>query len=509
MNWNFDVLPDDEHNQKLLMNVHPADWKNPEPQPVYNLVVIGAGSAGLIAAIATAGLGGKVALIERHLMGGDCLNVGCVPSKCIIRPARLAAEMKNAAAFGLTPSEIRKDDFPKVMERMRRLRAQFSSDDSARRYREAGVDVFIGEGKFIAPNALEVNGKTLLFKKAVIASGARALHPDFQGLEETGFHTNETIFNLTERPEHLIVIGGGPLGCELAQAFRRLGSEVTIILRSTFLSKEDPEAAELLGKVFQNEDIEVLRHANVQRVEKTAGGRKRVIIQIGGKEKIVEGDEILVGTGRAPNVEDLNLEATGVEYDIHHGVKVNDFLRTTNKRIYAAGDCCMSWKFTHAADAAAQIVVQNALFGGRKKLSGLTMPWCTYTDPEIAHTGLYEDEAAEQGIENETFRFDLSRNGRAEMDGEENGFVKILVKKGTDKIIGATIVAAHAGDLISEISVAMAAGMGLGGIAGVIHPYPTQAEAIKGAAMNWRKTRLTPFVAQLLKSWLRWSLRGL
>jgi pyruvate/2-oxoglutarate dehydrogenase complex dihydrolipoamide dehydrogenase (E3) component len=506
-NWNFAVLPDDEHNQKLLANVHSADWENPEPQPVYNLVVIGAGSAGLIAAIATAGLGGKVALIERHLMGGDCLNVGCVPSKSMIRPARLAAEMKNAAAFGLTPSEVRKEDFPKVMERMRRLRAQFSPRDSAERYRNLGVDVFLGEGKFIAPNAVEVNGKILLFKKAVIASGARAVHPDFQGLKETGFRTNETIFNLTERPEHLIVIGGGPLGCELAQAFRRLGSEVTIILRSGFLSKEDPEAAELLGNVFQDEGIDVLRHARMLRVEKTADGRKRVVIQIDGKEQVVEGDEILVGTGRKPNIEALNLEAAGVEYDSGHGVKVNDFLRTTNPCVYAAGDCCMAWKFTHAADAAAQIVVRNALFGGRKKLSDLTMPWCTYTDPEIAHTGLYEKEAAERKIETETFRFELNKNGRAEMDGEENGFIKIVVKKGTDKILGATIVAAHAGDLISEVSVAMAAGMGLGGIAGVIHPYPTQAEAIKGAAMNWRKTQLTPFVAKLLKGWLTFQRR--
>ncbi len=507
MDWKFDVLPDDEHNRKLLDNVHPSDWVNPEPEPVYNLVVIGAGTAGLISAIATAVLGGKVALIERHLMGGDCLNVGCVPSKSIIRPARLAAEMKNAAAFGLTASEVRQEDFPHVMERMRRLRARFSPDDSAIRYTEQGVDVFFGEGKFIAPNAVEVDGKVLLFKKAVVASGASALHPGFQGLGETGFRTNETIFNLTERPDHLIVIGGGPIGCELAQAFRRLGSEVTIILRSTFLSKEDPEAAELLGKVFGEEGIDVLRHAFVQRVEKIEAGRKRVVVKIGGEERVVEGDEILVGAGRAPNVAGLGLEEADVAYDSKRGVLVNDRLQSSNKNIYAAGDCCMAHKFTHAADAAAQIVVQNALFGGRKKLSELNIPWCTCTDPEIAHVGLYEKEATEKGIETETFRYELNRNGRAEMDGADDGFVKIMVPKGKDEILGATIVASRAGDLISEVSVAMAAGMGLGGLAGVIHPYPTQAEAIQGTAMNWRKTRLTPFVAKLLKGWLKLQQR--
>ena len=507
MDWKFSVLPNDEHNRKLLANVHPKEWTNPVPQPVYNLVVIGAGSAGLIVSIVTAGLGGKVALIERHLMGGDCLNVGCVPSKSIIRSARLAAEMDNATAFGLTPSTVQKEDFPRVMERMRRLRAQFSAGDSAKRYRDLGVDVFIGEGRFIASDAVEVDGQIVRFKKALIASGASPVHPEIQGLEESGFCTNETIFNLIERPDHLIVIGGGPLGCELAQAFRRLGAQVTIILRSGFLSKEDPEAAERIAGVFVSEGITILRHAEVQRVEKTADGRKRVIVRIDGANKPIEGDELLVGVGRAPNVVGLGLEAAGVKFDAQHGILVNDRLQSSNKNIYAAGDCCMDWKFTHAADAAAQIVVQNALFGGRKKLSDLNMPWCTYTDPEIAHVGLYENEAQEQGIRTETFRFDLKNNGRAEMDGEDNGFVKILVPQGKDKILGATIVASHAGDLISEITVAMAADLGLGEIAGVIHPYPTQAEAIKGAVMNWRKTRLTPLVATLLKGWLKFQRR--
>ncbi|TAN37295.1 MAG: mercuric reductase [Verrucomicrobia bacterium] len=503
--WKFDVLPDDEHNRTLLNNVHPADWPNPEPQPMYNLVVIGAGTAGLISAIATASLGGKVALIERHLMGGDCLNVGCVPSKSLIRPARLAAEMKNAAAFGITPSEARKEDFPNIMERLRRIRAGISKNDSAARYRELGVDLFLGEGKFIGSDTVTVDGKTLRFKKAVIATGARAVHPDLPGLDETGFRTNETIFNLTERPDHLIVIGGGPIGCELAQAFRRLGSQVTIIQHSRFLPHEDEEASALLASVFREENIQVLLESRPVRAEKLPDGRRRVVVECAGKEQSVDGNEILIGAGRTPNIEGLGLETVGVEYDARHGVQVNDFLRTTNKRIYAAGDCCMNWKFTHAADAAAQIVVQNALFGGKKKLSALNMPWCTYTDPEIAHTGLYERDAQKQGIQTQNFKFELAENDRAQADGETEGFVKVLVKKGTDRILGATIVSAHAGDLISEISVAMTAGMGLGKLGSVIHPYPTQAEAIKRVAGLYNKTRLTPLVTTVLKGWLAWQ----
>jgi len=244
----------------------------------------------------------------------------------------------------------------------------------------------------------------------------------------------------------------------------------------------------------------------VERVS-TADGTKRIHIAQNGGAVTVEGDEILVGVGRSPNVEGLGLESAGVEFDARHGIHVDDYLRTANPHIFAAGDCCMRHQFTHAADAAAQIVIQNALFGGRKKVSKLIMPWCTYTDPEIAHVGLYEHEAQQQGIETDIFRSSLSRNGRAEMDGEDNGFVKVLVKKGSDKILGATIVASHAGDLISELSVAISAGMGLGGIAGVIHPYPTQAEAIKAAASEWRKTRLTPVVAKLMEKWLSFQRR--
>ncbi len=492
--WNVQPAPMDEHNQRLVANVHPDDWENPTPDGTYNLVAIGAGTAGLISAIGTAGLGGKVALIERHLMGGDCLNVGCVPSKALIAAARLAAKS------GTAP------DFSRVMERLRKIRADISANDSAARYTEKGVDVFLGEGRFTGRDVIEVGGRAIKFKKAVITTGARALHPDIAGLEAAGFLTNETVFNLTERPKHLIVLGGGPIGCELAQAFRRLGSQVTIVEKARFLPREDPEASAILAEAFRRDGIEVLLDSMVEKVS-SDGALKRVHLAQNGVASTVEGDQILVGMGHVPNVEDLGLEAAGVEYDARNGVAVNDHLRTSNPKIYAAGDCCMQWKFTHAADVAAQIVIQNALFGGRKKLSAVNMAWCTYTDPEIARVGVHERAAKERGVETDSYTFEMAENDRAQAEGDTEGFVKVVVKKGTDTILGATIVAAHAGEMINEISVAMAAGMGLGKIGGVIHPYPTRSEAIKRVAGLYNQTRLTPTVAKLMKGWLKF-VRG-
>jgi dihydrolipoamide dehydrogenase len=503
--WKFPVEPQDKSNRTLLQNVHTADWVNPVPQPIYNLVVLGAGTAGLITAAGAAGLGAKVALVERHLMGGDCLNVGCVPSKSLIRPSRLAAEIRQADRFGLSPTPPSPNDFPRIMERVRRIRAEISHHDSAKRYRdELGVEVFIGEARFSGPDTVEVGGQQLRFKKAVIATGARAAHPPEEGLQETGFLTNETIFNLTELPQRLIVIGGGPIGCELAQAFRRFGSEVTIIQHSRFLPKEDPDASAILSRIFEREGIRVLLNAKVLRARKTDVG-KEVVAEVDGKEQSIQGDEILIGAGRAPNVEGLNLEAVGVEFDSRQGVEVNDYLQTTNPRIYAAGDVCMAWKFTHAADAAARIVIQNTLFRGHAKLSTLNMPWCTYTDPEVAHVGLYEADAREKGIKTDTFKVEMSAIDRARTDGETEGFIKVLVRKRTDQILGATIVSTHAGEMISEITTAMAAKAGLKTLSGVIHPYPTQAEAIKRVADAYNRTRLTPTVKKLFAKWMAWQ----
>jgi pyruvate/2-oxoglutarate dehydrogenase complex dihydrolipoamide dehydrogenase (E3) component len=501
------ISPMDEYNQTLVSYVHPPDWVNPKPASCYDLVVMGAGTAGLVVAAGAAGLdlGLKVALIEKHLMGGDCLNVGCVPSKCMIRSSRVVAQMRDAKAYGINVPEEIEVDFSAVMQRMRRIRANISPHDSAERFQQLGIDVFLGNGRFSSNNTIAVGDKTLRFKKAVIATGARAAQPPIKGIEEVGYLTNETVFSLTERPQRLAVIGGGPIGCELAQAFRRLGSEVILFHRgSQLLDKEDADAAELVQNVFIREGIRLVLGCQIERVEKTSAG-KILYFTNKGEEEAIAVDEILVGVGRAPNVEELNLAAVGVEYDPKQGVKVNDYLQTTNPKIYAAGDICMNWKFTHAADAAARIVIKNTLFSplglGRSKLSSLVMPWVTYTDPEIAHVGLYEREARQQGIEVETIAIPLSKVDRAIADGEEEGFVKILHKKGSDEILGATIVARHAGEMISEVTTAIVGKVGLSQLSGVIHPYPTQAEGIKKAADAYRRTLLTPNTKRFL-GWL-------
>jgi pyruvate/2-oxoglutarate dehydrogenase complex dihydrolipoamide dehydrogenase (E3) component len=501
------VLPMDEYNQTLVAAVHPNDWINPTPTATYDLVVIGAGTAGLVVAAGAAGLGLglKVALIEKHLMGGDCLNVGCVPSKCIIRSSRVVGELWEAKALGIEVPEAIAIDFPAVMARMRQVRAGISHHDSATRFQKLGVDVFLGNGRFSSGSTIEVGSQTLRFKKAVIATGARAVRPDLPGIEDVGFLTNETVFSLTERPNRLAVIGGGPIGCELAQAFRRLGCEVVLFHRGNhLLNKEDADAAEIVQKAFVREGIQLILGSQIQRVEKTDAG-KVLYFQVKGKLESIAVDEILVGAGRAPNVEGLNLEAVGVDFDFKKGIKVNDYLQTSNPKIYAAGDICMDWKFTHAADAAARIVIKNTLFSpfdlGRAKLSALTMPWVTFTDPEIAHVGLSEAEAHDRAIAINTILIPLSQVDRAIADGESAGFFKIHHKQGSDQIVGATIVARHAGEMISEVTTAIVGKLGLSTLSGVIHPYPTQADGIKKAADAYRRTLLTPKTKTLLK-WL-------
>lgn len=505
------VRPVDKYNQTLVSYVHPANWINPEPGDIYDLVVIGAGTAGLVVAAGAAGLdlGLKVALIEKHLMGGDCLNVGCVPSKTIIRSSRVVGELWNGKNLGINIPKHVDVDFSAVMERMRRIRAGISHHDSVERFSSLGVDVFLGTGRFASQNTVEVEDKILKFKKAVIATGARAVRPAIEGIEKAGYLTNESVFSLIQQPERLAVIGGGPIGCELAQALRRLGSEVVLFHRgSHILNKEDADAAEILQQVLIKEGIRLVLNAKLEEVVTVTEG-KRLYFSINGHRDSVTVDEILAGAGRAPNVEGLNLEVVRVEYDQQKGVKVNDYLQTTNPQIYAAGDICMDWKFTHAADAAAKIVIKNTLFSpfswGRSKLSSLVMPWVTYTDPEIAHVGLYEHEAQEQGIDVATITIPFSSVDRAIADGEESGFLKIHHKKGSDEILGATIVASHAGDMISEVTTAIVNKIGLSKLSSVIHPYPTQAEAIKKAADAYRRTLLTTNTKKLLKLLTKFS----
>ncbi len=508
------VLPHDEHNRILVENVHPSTWTNPEPTGRYNLVVIGAGTAGLVTAILAAGLGAKVALVEQHLMGGDCLNVGCVPSKGMLRAARAWADLKRAEEFGLhIPSGV-KYDFGAVMARMRKLRARISHTDSAHRYTQLGVDVYIGAARFEDPETVCVEGaagnRTLKTVKAAICTGARPAVPSMAGLPDAGYLTNETVFWLTELPPRLGVIGAGPIGCELAQAFARFGSQVYLVeAQHGILPNEDRDAAEIVERALKRDGVTMLCCGADVTVTKQEEGKRLTFASHGRAHQIVV-DEILVGVGRAPNVQGLGLERVGVQFD-QRGIAVNDRLQTTTPNIFAAGDVCSKYKFTHAADAMAQIVIQNALFPhpfglGYASMASLIMPWCTFTDPEIAHVGLYEAEALAKGVEVETYTYPLSEVDRAILDGEEEGFARLHIQQGTGKILGATIVASHAGDLIGEVAVAMKAG-GATTIAGTIHPYPTQAEVNKKVVNVWRKAHFTARTKRLLTKLFAWMRR--
>jgi pyruvate/2-oxoglutarate dehydrogenase complex dihydrolipoamide dehydrogenase (E3) component len=498
------IFPATGEDRALMENVRPGGWINPVPAHCYNLVVVGAGTAGLVCAAGAASLGAKVALIERHLLGGDCLNYGCVPSKGIIRSARAVSDARRGEEYGFPCGERAEADFARVMARMRSIRAGLSPHDSAWRFRdELGVDVFFGTGTFTGPDTIAVEGKSLRFKRAAICTGARAAPPPFPGIGEAGYLTNETVFSLTSLPRCLAVIGSGPIGCELAQAFARLGSRVTIIERgSHILPREERDAADIVQGAFVREGVSLALDTKTLSVARI-GDNKVISAEYGGKGIEIAVDEILVGVGRAPNMDGLGLEAAGIAFDPQQGVKVDDRLRTSNPRVYAAGDICFPYKFTHSADALARIVIANALFMGRQKSSALVVPWCTYTDPEVAHVGLYEQEARERGIGVATLTVPLTDVDRAVIDGETEGFVRVHLKKGSDKILGATIVARHAGEMISELTLAMTNRLGLSAIGRTIHPYPTRSEALKKLADAYNRTRLTPFVGRALASWLR------
>lgn len=498
--------PYDEHNQKLVAYVHPHDWVNPEPQDRYHMVVIGAGTAGLVTAIVAAGLGARVALIERHFMGGDCLNIGCVPSKGVISAAR-AWSQRSRKPFG-APTASNDGDFAKAMERMRRLRADISHIDSAQRFTDAGVDVFLGSGKFTGPGTVQVSGPagdaTLNFRKACIATGARAAAPPIPGLDRTDYLTNETIFSLTERPESLTVVGAGPIGCEMAQSFAMFGTDVTVLdLAPQVLIREDQDAAQVVQESMVRDGVRLELDAAIDRIEQDeATGTKTVHFTRNGESHRVTSTHLLVAVGRRPNTDGLGLEAAGVEYD-QQGVLTDGRLRTSNKNVFAAGDVTHELKFTHLADAHAQTVIQNAFFFGRKKTSSLVVPWATYTSPEIAHVGLYEHDAKDQGTEVDVIRIGLDDVDRAILDGEDEGFVKVVLKKGSDEILGATVVASHAGDLLTPLTFAITHGIGLGKFAGTIFPYPVQSDAIKKAAGAWRKQKLTPTAKKIFDLWFR------
>lgn len=466
----------------------------------YNVVVIGAGTAGLVTAAGTVALGGRVALIERNKMGGDCLNFGCVPSKALISSARLIQQIRESEKWGLDQPEPQ-FEFEKVFERMRARRAKIAPHDSRERFELLGVDVFHGEARFVSPHEVEVDGQKLRAKNFVIATGSRATVPKIEDIDKVHYFTNETIFDeLKERPDSMIVLGGGPIGCELGQVFSRLGVKVAIVQQGTqLLPREDVDVAEFMHNRFTAEGIRVRLKAASKRVSMRDG---KVALEFADAESITA-DAMLIAAGRTPNLRALNLEAAGVDYD-KQGVKVNAYLQASQPHIYAAGDITNRLKFTHTADFTARIVVRNILMPLqllRQRVDWSVVPWCTYTDPEVAHVGVGENEAQQKNIEYDLFFVPLEDVDRAVVESEEAGFAKILTAKGSDKILGATIVAPHAGDLLQEFVFAMSAKIGLGKIAAMIHAYPTFAELARKAGDKYNKTRLTPRTKKIF-TWL-------
>lgn len=496
------IAVNDPHNQTLLENCRPPRWTNPTPAKKYNLVVIGAGTAGLVSAAGAAALGAKIALVERNLLGGDCLNVGCVPSKALLRAARAARDARHAGALGVSARDVTVD-FGAVMNRMRRLRAALSEHDSAARFTGLGVDVFIGAARFAGPRAVEVDGRQLKFDRAVIASGARPTLPAVAGLQEAGFFTHETIFTLDELPRRLAVIGAGPLGCELAQCFQVLGSAVTLITEgSEILPKEDRDAAAVVRRAMEKDGVKIVTGAVIERAE-TRQGAKILIGKTAERQFTVDCDAVLVAVGRVPNVEDLRLEAAGIRYS-KRGVEVDERLRTSNPRVFAAGDVCSRHQFTHAADAQARIVIANALFFARRKATDLIIPRCTYTDPEIAAVGYPSEDARAAGFDVAAITQELSGVDRAVLDSESEGFARVHYDRKSRRILGGTIVARHAGEMLGELTLAIATRQKIDVLSSTIHTYPTQAEALRKIGDAYMKTRLTPTVKKLFARWLAW-----
>jgi pyruvate/2-oxoglutarate dehydrogenase complex dihydrolipoamide dehydrogenase (E3) component len=498
------LLVDDRYDRQLIENCHPPNHVNPTPTGKYNLIAIGAGAAGLVSAGGAGTLGARVAIIERALMGGDCLSIGCVPSKAVIRAARAVYDLRLAREFGVHFTSEPQINFAEAMERMRRLRAGISPNDSVARFKnEFGVDVYLGDARFVSPSEIEVDSQRLEFDRAVIATGGRPAELPIPGLKEAGYFTNENIFKLTELPRRLVVIGGGPIGCELAQAFSRFGSRVTIINDvEQILPREDADAAAIIHRQLEREGLTIINQAKITRVERR-GADKMIVYSRDGKESRVECDAILSAAGRAPNIEGLGLEAAGVKYS-RDGVIVDDCLRTSNRRIYAAGDVCSKFKFTHAADAMARAVLRNALFFGRAKVSEMIMPWVTYTDPEVAHVGLYEAEARSAGFDVATITESFEDVDRAILDGEDEGFARIHYDRKNGKILGGTIVARHAGEMISELTLAITNGLKMGALSATIHPYPTQAEVLRKIGDVYNRQRLSPTLRKLLQKWFEW-----
>lgn len=476
--------------------------KEEKGQGRYNVVVLGAGTAGLVTSAGTAGLGGRAALIEANKMGGDCLNFGCVPSKALISSAKLIQRIRRAREMGLRAMEpdFRFED---VFASMRERRAKIEPHDSKERFEGLGVDVFLGRAEFVSPHEIEIDGGTrLLARNFVVATGTKALVLPIPGLDRVPYFTNETIFDeMAEAPESLLILGGGPIGCELAQIMTRLGVKVTLVeLLPRLLPRDEPDASALIEERFRAEGVEVLTGTKAVRFDHREG-TTTVTLEAGGAEWNVPTKAVLVATGRKPNVERLGLEAAGIDYD-KKGIHVDATLTTSQTHIFACGDVAGPYQFTHAADYQARIVIRNILIPWFKAKADYTwMPWVTYTDPEVAQFGLTEDQAKGKNVPYDVFRYDWDELDRAVTESETTGFIKVITSRGKDRILGATVVGLHAGDVMHEVLVAAKHGIGLGKLSGTIHAYPTLSSSVQRVADQFQKTKLTPTAARLFR-WL-------
>ncbi len=492
--------------QKLLNGVRRyrvyRGWNKPRHFD-NNLLVIGAGAGGLVSAYIGAAVKAKVTLIEKGAMGGDCLNTGCVPSKALIRSSRINHYFTRAAEFGLKGQGDA--DFAAVMARVQQVIARVAPHDSVERYQELGVHCIQGAAKLVSPWEVEVNGQRISARTLILATGGRPRVPAIEGLDAVDYYTSDTIWALRQKPERLLVLGGGPIGCELAQAFARLGIAVTLVLRGTrLLPKEDPEVAELVAERFKAEGIELALGHQVQRCRREDDAQW-LEVEVGGQIKRLPFDALLLAYGRQANTDGLGLETLGLETDAQGVLAVDEYLQTRYPNILACGDLVGPYQFTHAAAHQAWYAVVNGLFGGLKRFAVdyRVMPRATFIDPELARVGLNETDAKARGIAYEVTRYELDDLDRMLTDGEAQGFIKVLTVPGKDRILGATIVGYHAGDLIAEFVLAMRHNLGLNKVLGTIHIYPTLMEANKYLAGNWKRAHSPAWALRLLARWLR------
>lgn len=496
-------------NAELLDEVRPLRWTDPTPEGVYNIVAIGAGAGGLVSALGCAGVGGKSAICEKGYFGGDCLNTGCVPSKAFIKAAKAAHSVKSASKYGITVDGF-KIDFEAVMRSVREKRAHIGHHDSVYRFiKTYGVDIYLGTAQFTSKNTIMINGKELKFAKAVVATGGRPRVPKIPGIDKVRFFTSENVFNITEQPKNVVVIGGGPIGAELGQAFNRLGSSVTFLMRSDkFLAKEDPEAAQIVEDKLTEEGVIFIKEIEFLEIKISNPAQPHIAtlkIKLNKTGELVElpTDCLLLAAGRIPNVENIGLEKAGIEYDLKTGVKISKKMRTTNSNVYAVGDCCQGQQFTHMADAMARGVIRNACFFGAVNYKEMIVPRVTYTDPELAQVGRNKSELELDGVKYDEYVVHFKDNDRAICDGEDYGFVKVYTKKGKEELLGCVIVCPRAGEMIGEAALAMQNGVKISGFGQTIHPYPSYGEGLKQIGDAFTRTKLTNNAKGLLRTLLK------